>query len=212
MVLRLVALATVSLTTSRYVAGAWGPPADGLTTRTAATLLGDVMLVALVVVLAWVAAAGALDRLRRRAGLLGQVAGAAWRLLVPAAMRVAVTTVATVGGVSGVGSLTPVAAMDAAAPPDAALPRLDRPTTSAAPAAVRSAPVADHVPARVTVMPGDSLWRIASRHLGPGATTPAVAAHWPRWYEANRARIGPDPDLILVGTQLRPPAPERVAP
>jgi resuscitation-promoting factor RpfA len=56
------------------------------------------------------------------------------------------------------------------------------------------------------VVPGDSLWRIAARHLGPTATPSDVAAHWPRWYEANRATIGPDPDLMLVGTRLRPPS------
>ncbi|MGA7689687.1 MAG: hypothetical protein WCA29_10740 [Jiangellales bacterium] len=211
MVLRLVALAAVSLATSRYVAGGWGTTTDALTTRTAATLLADVTMTALVAMLAWVAAVGALDRLRRRAGLAGRIAGAGWHLLVPAAMRMAATTAVTVGGVTGVGGLTPAVALDAAAPRDAALPRVDRPTTSAATAAVPSAPVVHAVAARVTVMPGDSLWRIAARHLGRGATTPAIAAHWPRWYEANRARIGPDPDLILVGTHLRPPTPEQVA-
>jgi LysM repeat protein len=211
MVLRIVVLATVSLATSRYVAGGWGPPTDALTAQRAATLLADVMMTALVALLAWNAAAGALGRLRRRAGLVGRIAGAAWHLLVPAAMRAAATTAVAVGGVTGVGGLTPVVALDAAAPPDAALPRLDRPTTSAVPAAVPTTPAVAAVPDRVTVMPGDSLWRIAARHLGRDATTPAIAAHWPRWYEANRTRIGPDPNLIMVGTHLRPPAPERVA-
>jgi nucleoid-associated protein YgaU len=33
-----------------------------------------------------------------------------------------------------------------------------------------------------------------------------VAASWPRWYAANRRVIGADPDLILPGQILRPPA------
>ena len=52
---------------------------------------------------------------------------------------------------------------------------------------------------------GDSLWRIAARHLGPGATDAEVAAEWPRWWHANRKAVGPDPDLLLPGTRLRPP-------
>lgn len=76
-------------------------------------------------------------------------------------------------------------------PPD--LPTLDRP---AAPAVV---------PVVVTVAPGDSLWRIAARHLGPGANETQIAAEWPRWFEANRAVIGGDPDLIHPGQRLTPP-------
>ena len=44
------------------------------------------------------------------------------------------------------------------------------------------------------VRPGDSLWSIADRR-------------WRHWYAANRDVIGPDPDLILPGQRLRPPAP-----
>jgi nucleoid-associated protein YgaU len=61
-------------------------------------------------------------------------------------------------------------------------------------------------PAReVVVRPGDTLWDLAARALGPGASAAAVAAEWPRWHEANRDRIGPDPHLILPGMHLRPP-------
>lgn len=58
----------------------------------------------------------------------------------------------------------------------------------------------------VVVQRGDTLWGIAARHLGPSATTALVAAEWPRWYAANQAVIGPDPDLILPGMILHPPA------
>ena len=57
----------------------------------------------------------------------------------------------------------------------------------------------------VVVHRGDSLWTIARRHLGPGATDVEVAAAWPHWYAANRAVIGPDPDVLLPGQVLRPP-------
>jgi nucleoid-associated protein YgaU len=61
----------------------------------------------------------------------------------------------------------------------------------------------------VGVRPGDSLWAIAARHLGPDATDAQIAAEWPRWYAANRAVIGDDPDIIEVGQQLLPPDKER---
>lgn len=57
----------------------------------------------------------------------------------------------------------------------------------------------------VTVVRGDSLWHIAQRHLGPGATARQIAREWPRWYAANRAVIGPDPDLIHAGQVLVAP-------
>lgn len=57
----------------------------------------------------------------------------------------------------------------------------------------------------VTVHRGDCLWVIAARHLGPEATDSEIAQEWPRWYAANRALIGDDPDLIHPGQQLVPP-------
>ena len=77
---------------------------------------------------------------------------------------------------------------------------LDRP---AAPPAPR-APSRD---ATVTVRPGDSLWSIAARALGPAATDRSVARAWPAWWAANRTAVGPDPDLILPGQRLTPPDP-----
>ncbi len=67
----------------------------------------------------------------------------------------------------------------------------------------------DPVPeTHVVVHRGDSLWSLAARHLGPGATDREVADEWPRWYAANREVIGPDPDLVLPGQVLHPPASE----
>ncbi|MBM6404393.1 LysM peptidoglycan-binding domain-containing protein [Phycicoccus sp. CSK15P-2] len=57
----------------------------------------------------------------------------------------------------------------------------------------------------VVVRRGDSLWAIAARHLGEGATDAEVAEAWPRWHAANRAVVGPDPDLLRPGQVLRVP-------
>lgn len=61
----------------------------------------------------------------------------------------------------------------------------------------------------VIVRRGDTLWDIAARHLGEGATDAQIARVWPRWWAANREVIGPDPDLILPGTRLVPPDHDR---
>jgi nucleoid-associated protein YgaU len=72
------------------------------------------------------------------------------------------------------------------------------PAPAAAPAARSATPVVVHR--------GDTLWAIAARRLPPTASAAAVAASWPRWYAVNRRVIGADPDLILPGQILRPPA------
>ncbi|ONI75501.1 hypothetical protein BWI15_06525 [Kribbella sp. ALI-6-A] len=59
---------------------------------------------------------------------------------------------------------------------------------------------------RHVVLRGESLWSIAAAELGPGASESAIAARWPQWYAANRAVIGPDPDLLLPGQVLQAPA------
>ncbi len=86
--------------------------------------------------------------------------------------------------------------------PDVPVVRPQPDVTAVSPAGRRSTP--DDL-AEVVVRRGDSLWAIAARHLGPGATDAEVAAEWPRWYAANRATIGADPDLVLPGQVLRPP-------
>ena len=59
-------------------------------------------------------------------------------------------------------------------------------------------------PAIYRVRPGDSLWRIAGRHLGPDATVTATAQEVTRLWELNRQRIGTgNPDLIFPGQTLR---------
>ncbi|MEK0157178.1 LysM domain-containing protein [Arthrobacter oryzae] len=59
----------------------------------------------------------------------------------------------------------------------------------------------------VTVMAGDSLWSIAARHLGGSpASDLDIAVEWPRWYQANRAIVGENPDVLLPGQILKPPS------
>jgi nucleoid-associated protein YgaU len=61
-------------------------------------------------------------------------------------------------------------------------------------------------PDAVVVVAGDCLWTIAARAIGPDATDAEIAATWPRWYARNRGVVGADPDLLIPGTVLRPPA------
>ena len=58
----------------------------------------------------------------------------------------------------------------------------------------------------VVVRRGDSLWDIAARHLSPDASAADVAVEWPRWHLANRHVICADPDLLIPGQRLVPPA------
>ncbi|MFJ2419416.1 transglycosylase family protein [Streptomyces brevispora] len=55
----------------------------------------------------------------------------------------------------------------------------------------KGAPVADGT---YTVRPGDNLWAIADAQKLPGG--------WTELYEANKAEVGSDPDLILPGQSL----------
>jgi nucleoid-associated protein YgaU len=109
------------------------------------------------------------------------------RDLAPLARRV--LGLATAGVAAG--------ALVAATPPALADGPFDRPADHPAHRRPRAG---THV-----VAPGDTLWGIAARRLGASASPALTAATWPRWYAANRPRIGPDPGLILPGQRLRPP-------
>ena len=89
-----------------------------------------------------------------------------------------------------------------------------------APTRVASARPRAH-PVTVVVAPGDSLWSISARLLGPGASGQAtdgeITAAWHRLHRANRGRLSADPDLIVPGTalivpDLHPTAPSREVP
>lgn len=81
-------------------------------------------------------------------------------------------------------------------PAAAVLPYPDRAVAPARPG-IRSAS-----PRTVVVRPGDSLWAITRRDLGPGASDGEVTLGWHRLYAANRSRIGTDPDLVEPGLRL----------
>jgi nucleoid-associated protein YgaU len=59
----------------------------------------------------------------------------------------------------------------------------------------------------VVVAPGDSLWSITARQLGPDASPAEVASAWPGVYAANRQVIGSDPARIVPGQRLTIPTP-----
>ncbi len=53
---------------------------------------------------------------------------------------------------------------------------------------------------------GDTLWSIAADDLPVGAADALVVGRWHAIYAANRALIGPDPDVVEPGQHLRLPA------
>jgi LysM domain len=93
----------------------------------------------------------------------------------------------------------------------AAAPSPPAPAEASEPAPPATAPVsqlgespADPIRGRsYTVRPGDSLWSIARRLLGPGATAGEIAREVNRLWELNRDRIGTgDRNLLRVGTVI----------
>lgn len=84
----------------------------------------------------------------------------------------------------------------------AGLPYPDRATMPAAEPATAPAPGSE-----VRVAPGDTLWSIAEESLGSSTdiTEADVERRWRAIWHANRAEVGPDPDLIHPGTTLRLP-------
>ncbi len=74
------------------------------------------------------------------------------------------------------------------------LPLPDRAASTAAPA-----------PRIAVVRPGDTLWAIASRDLGPGASNAEISTRWHQVHRLNKQEIGPDPDLIHPAQRLRLP-------
>lgn len=72
--------------------------------------------------------------------------------------------------------------------------------------AVRAVEEAKTETGAVAVLAGDTLWDIAAQAMGPGASDVEIAMQWPRWYEANRAIIGQNPDVLLPGQILQPPS------
>jgi hypothetical protein len=153
---------------------------------------------------------GSAGRLARSCALL--VAPAGWRNSVRLACGAAAVAVPAAGLV---GTQASAAAVTSSAPDHAIVSMADR---SKQPGGIRldGLPMPDRPagtplvargrPRLTIVRPGDTLWQIAARHLGPAPTEAQVAADWPRWYAANRSVIGDDPGFITPGTVLQAPA------
>lgn len=235
MALRLLAVTTVGWLVAAYrrgdiggVSGPESPPRDVAAALTA--LVADVATGMLLATGAWLVLAGLVGAATSIPGPTGRAASVAWAWLVPRAARAALAAAVGMGvataPASAAGAIAPASAGPASWPVvDGGLgassadhlPKVARPTTQGrwpdgasmlsstdAPAGGESS-AADPPTPTVTVRPGDSLWAIAARSLGPGSTDAQVAAEWPRWYALNRTRIGPDPDLLVTGTVLSVP-------
>ncbi|MGN6754249.1 MAG: LysM peptidoglycan-binding domain-containing protein [Intrasporangium sp.] len=224
----LVRLVLFPLALSSWPVG--GPPVPD-----ADDAVSGVFAWAALVIAMWLTAGTALTALALLPGALGRGAARLASALTPALVRRALclllgTGVGTVslptGPVMAVPAMTGASVPTAPGPgcaPTADVPRADpaptpapdprwrpsRPVPAADPEAAallapapRTSGVPDDV---VTVRRGDSLWSLAARHLGPGATDREIALMWPHWYAVNADVIGPDPDLIRPGQQLRIP-------
>jgi hypothetical protein len=103
----------------------------------------------------------------------------------------------------GAGPGSPVGPTDGTSAPLGGLPALDRPVGAVPAAVARPGPGSTPAVRTIRVRPGDSLWRlVAARH--PRADTATTVRLVGALYRANRSVIGPDPDLIRPGQQLRP--------
>lgn len=104
------------------------------------------------------------------------------------------------GAAVGAAMLSPAAQAQSAGGPAAGLAGL--PLPERATDGPRTEPLAR---GRLVVRSGDTLWGLAATRLPDGAPDTAVDAAWRRLYAANRARIGPDPDLVRPGLVLTDP-------
>ena len=109
-------------------------------------------------------------------------------------------------------------AVDASVVPDWPAPGVPAPAPPTPLSAHTSPPTGERVPdwppapaaGEHVVVRGDCLWDIAERRLiadvgrAPSVGEVATAVH--AWWQANADVIGPDPDLLLPGQVLRPPA------
>jgi LysM domain len=103
-----------------------------------------------------------------------------------------------------------------APPPETAAPVIERPGAAVQPMTPPAPPITAPVaqPSGPDLAPiagpaymvrkGDNLWSIAERLLGPGASAAEIAHEVDRLWELNEDAIATgDPDLLLVGTELR---------
>ncbi len=207
---------------ARVGLGVAADAASGAPVPPATALVGALAAVG-VAGLGWLLLGVVLETLSLVPGALGRAAGSVSAALSPRLARRAVAVVVGLGVGAGVGCggahAAPQRVLAALHPgvaealPDPSWRAAPDPGWTPEPPRVRPQPDVGVLAGRptgadeagVVVRRGDSLWAIAARHLGEGATDAEVAAQWPRWYEANRDVVGPDPDLIRPGQVLRPP-------
>jgi nucleoid-associated protein YgaU len=191
--------------------------------RTVDTAGADALVVSAAGLVAWAAwawgAAGlALTAASALPGLAGAVARAVLSVVVPAAARRSAALALGVGlGMSG--PVLGATSVLVAAPASAVVPVLSAGDVPDWPAALPVAHPEPSVPDWPTgersgrahvVVRGDCLWHIATARLAEGQAAPPtdaeIAAEVHAWWAANADVIGPDPDLLLPGQVLRPPA------
>ncbi|MGY1832337.1 hypothetical protein ACI8AA_18145 [Geodermatophilus sp. SYSU D01180] len=179
-------------------------------------LLLDAVAVAAWAVWAWGALGLVLTGLSALPGLAGAAAGVLLQRVVPASGRRAAALalgvgLATAPVLSGCAAAGPVVVATAGAPGPLAVP--DWPAPGAPAVAVPDRPAVPDWPAPApgehVVLRGECLWTIAAADLrartGAEPADAATAAAVGRWWAANAAVIGADPDLLLPGQVLRPP-------
>ena len=228
------ALGVVLLVTALFMSGAEG--VGWITARVGSAGIDDVvgLLAGLVAcgVLGWMGLLSVMAAAVQVPGLARRIAALTARRLLPSTatglLRIglgmaAVSTpvTATLPAAAADGSVGPYDAEEGGGPATIVLPGVGRPAitppgaeaarpTSAgqshAPGHGRSNSAGGTTPDAIVVESGDCLWTIAARAIGPDATDAEIAAAWPRWYARNRVTIGADPDLLIPGMVLRPPA------
>lgn len=165
--------------------------------------LEGVVLLALAALSLWLLVASALVTMALRTGAGARLA----RRLAPAWLAATLSAGALMLGSSA--QATP-ADLDGLPLPDRApAAALTGPPASASPA---PGPLTPSAAGTVVVQAGDCLWNLAQQHAGPTATDRDIARLTATWHAANRATIGPDPDVLHPGQVLTVPVEGQVAP
>lgn len=167
------------------------------------------------VALLWLALALVVSAAAGLPGRCGQVAEQVAAATLPVAARRVLAIALGLSVVTATGGAAAYAATPPQQRPSASSLDLDWPVARArstdTPPHAANRPSASAVgrPAQrsqVVVGTDDTLWSIARGHLPSGATNAQIAAAWPLWYAANRSVVGANPDLLLPGQRLVPPA------